>query len=444
MKYARMSRTGARKFLAPARPSYYQNCAVRVTYISSRVKGHWRAHGRYLSRESASLEPEKAGFGPVQDKLDIASTVHEWQSKSDPRLWKLILSPEFGDRVDLQKLTRKVMTEVEADLNTALEWVAVAHFNTDHPHVHIALRGIDKKGLEFKLPRDYVKSGLRAVAQHAVTAQLGYRTEQDAVLAYQQQIPEQRLTPLDRIILQRMESAPLEDAVARISVIPGSLGSTNLGGIRERSVESRLRTLSAMGLAQLAGPQLWDVRRDFESVLRAMQRAADHQKTLTAHGALLSDQRLQLSAPKWRDIKSLEGRVLSHGEGETGNRFLLLEGTDGRVYYLGYTQELDEARARGDLRTKSFVAITKSIDEDHKRRIQIVNFGNAEALLENQAHFQTVAERLIKRGQLCIGDERWNGWLGQYEDRLQNAISDALDKFEEPARSRKVSRGQER
>ena len=244
MKYARMSRTGARKFLAPARPSYYQNCAVRVTYISSRVKGHWRAHGRYLSRESASLEPEKAGFGPVQDKLDIASTVHEWQSKSDPRLWKLILSPEFGDRVDLQKLTRKVMTEVEADLNTALEWVAVAHFNTDHPHVHIALRGIDKKGLEFKLPRDYVKSGLRAVAQHAVTAQLGYRTEQDAVLAYQQQIPEQRLTPLDRIILQRMESAPLEDAVARISVIPGSLGSTRswrhtraFGGIATANTE---------------------------------------------------------------------------------------------------------------------------------------------------------------------------------------------------------------
>ena len=130
--------------------------------------------------------------------------------------------------------------------------------------------------------------------------------------------------------------------------------------------------------------------------------------------------------------------MLSHGEGETGNRFLLLEGTDGRVYYLGYTQELDEARARGDLRTKSFVAITKSIDEDHKRRIQIVNFGNAEALLENQAHFQTVAERLIKRGQLCIGDERWNGWLGQYQNRLSKELSEAV---EVAPRSREQGKG---
>ena len=38
----------------------------------------------------------------------------------------------------------------------------------------------------------------------------------------------------------------------------------------------------------------WRVRRDFESILRAMQRANDRQKMLAAHGALLSDERLQL------------------------------------------------------------------------------------------------------------------------------------------------------
>lgn len=94
-----------------------------------------------------------------------------------------------------------------------------------------------------------------------------------------------------------------------------------------------MRTLRTMGLAQPASVNQWDVRRDFADVLRSMQRAADHQKTLAAHGALLSDERLQLSAPKWRDISSVEGRILFHGEGETGNRFLLLEGTDGRVYH---------------------------------------------------------------------------------------------------------------
>jgi hypothetical protein len=33
------------------------------------------------------------------------------------------------------------MAEIETDLGTPLEWGAVAHFNTEHPHVHVALRG---------------------------------------------------------------------------------------------------------------------------------------------------------------------------------------------------------------------------------------------------------------------------------------------------------------
>ena len=101
--------------------------------------------------------------------------------------------------------------------------------------------------------------------------------------------------------------------------------------------------------------------------MRRELNRADHQKTLAAHRALLSDQRLQLSAPNWRDITSLEGRVLSHGEEENGSRFLMLEGTDARAYYLRYTPELDEARSRGDLKTNSFVKIEKTMDEDRRR-----------------------------------------------------------------------------
>jgi hypothetical protein len=36
-----------------ARP-YYQRCAVRVTYLKNKIRGQWRAHGRYLARESAT------------------------------------------------------------------------------------------------------------------------------------------------------------------------------------------------------------------------------------------------------------------------------------------------------------------------------------------------------------------------------------------------------
>ena len=133
--------------------------------------------------------------------------------------------------------------------------------------------------------------------------------------------------------------------------------------------------------------------------------------------------------------------MLSHGEGETGNRFLLLEGTDGRVYHIGYTQELDEARARGDLRTNSFVVIDKRFDEDRKRRIEVLNFGDAEGLLADKEHFHSLAKRLIRRGLVSLEDERWNGWLGRYQNRLSKELSEAVEVAPRP---REQGKGHER
>ena len=441
LKYARSSRAGRRQQAARARPAHLQHCAVRVSYSSNRVAGHWRAHGRYIERESASLEAEKSGFGAATVGVDIASKLRDWQEGADPRLWKLILSPEFGERLDLQRLTRDVMNRMESDLHTSLDWVAVSHFNTEHPHVHVALRGLDTKSEEFKLDREYVKSGLRSVAQHFTTTQLGYRTEQDATLSLRRQIPLQRFTPLDRLIVARTQPLDGDSGDVRVQADPTRPGLGRFAAVREQSLAARLMTLETMGLARGDGPHQWQVRRDLETALKAMQRAADHQKTLAAHGALLSDQRLQLSAPNWRDITSLEGRVLSHGEEENGSRFLMLEGTDARAYYLRYTPELDEARSRGDLKTNSFVKIEKTMDEDRRRRIVVVNLGDAEALFENRDHFRSLAKRLEQLGVVPFDDERWGGWLGRYHEKLREAVFDLDDPR---ARSRKRSVSLER
>ena len=79
-------------------------------------------------------------------------------------------------------------------------------------------------------------------------------------------------------------------------------------------------TLETMGLAEHAGPNLWRVRGDFEDVLRAMQRSADRQKMLAAHGVLMSDERLPLVVLDLRSLTTLEGRILVHGEEETGRQ----------------------------------------------------------------------------------------------------------------------------
>jgi len=80
---------------------------VRVSYSTNRTPGQWAAHGRYVVRESAAGlngEPGR-GFDARSDQVDVIQTAADWQTAGDVRMFKLILSPEFGERVDLKVLT---------------------------------------------------------------------------------------------------------------------------------------------------------------------------------------------------------------------------------------------------------------------------------------------------------------------------------------------------
>ena len=177
MHHARMSGVRKRRVVgfgsatARTRP-HSQRCEVRVLYSKNTGGGQWRAHGRYVARESATQEgdPRAVGFSTSQEGIDIATRLEDWQKASDERLWKLIVSPEFGDRVDLKRLTRDLMSEMQTDLGTPLEWIAVAHYNTEHPHVHIALRGAVAEGRSVRLSRDYTRGGIREVAEPRLIA----------------------------------------------------------------------------------------------------------------------------------------------------------------------------------------------------------------------------------------------------------------------------------
>jgi len=126
----------------------------------------------------------------------------------DPRLFKLIISPEFGDRVNLKKFTRDLMAEMQRDLGTRLEWVAAEHHNTEYPHVHVALRGIDQKGRPFRMEREYIQHGIRRHAEDLATARLGYRTRHDAEEAQRREVHQKRYTSLDVRWLQASQQQP--------------------------------------------------------------------------------------------------------------------------------------------------------------------------------------------------------------------------------------------
>jgi hypothetical protein len=183
-----------------------------------------------------------------------------------------------------------------------------------------------------------------------------------------------------------------------------------------------MKVLESMGLAASAGPDVWQVRRDFETVLRAMQRANDRQKTMAAHGALVSDERLPLVTLDLKRLHSVEGRVLVHGEEEdgrdAGRGYLLLEGTDAKVHYVSYTPTIEEARNSGGLTTNSFVRLRK-LFKNGKPLVEVEDFGSAEAILKSKAHFREAAQQFITR-RLLPTEDGWGGWLGRYQAALRN------------------------
>src|SRR5215831_1787512 len=407
-----------------------QRVSVRVTYATSKNQGQWKAHGHYIARDSATRggDPSRAGFDATRTDINIASVLDRWQRAGDDRLFKVIVSPEFGERLNLQDHTRKLIQCMEKDLKTRLEWVAAVHFNTEHPHVHIALRGKDQNGCALVMARDYIRSGIRSHAENLATKALGARTELDTEEARQKEITEARYTSLDRIIQTANDGQSSSFTITTGITAPGlSDGERRL----HQNLSARLAYLQKMGLAKSVGSQ-WVVESDFETVLRTLQRTVDRQKMLSAHGALLSDPRLPFEITSIRNLKALEGRVLLHAEEEaSGRRYLLLEGIDAKVHLIYHTQEIEEARRAGKLAINNFVRIEKR-SADRIPHIEIFDYGDADALLKNRGLLNKQAQTLLRQG-IALDKDLWGGWLGQYHKALRVTLErPALSRIERP------------
>jgi type IV secretory pathway VirD2 relaxase len=420
---------------ARAPRTFNQRVAVRVSYSANKNLGQWKAHGRYVARESATQggRAAEAGFNATEQNLGIATTLDNWQSAGDERLFKIIVSPEFADRLNIQQHARDLMRRMERDLGTQLEWVAAVHHNTEHPHVHIAVRGVDDEGRPLRLPREYIRAGLRGRAEEIATESLGYRTPAHAQEAQRREMVQNRYTSLDRV-LQRANDG--SSSHFKVTANPNDEALSESAQLLQKHVAARLMHLQTMGLAQLVSGHEWRVQVDFEKVLRTLQQSGDRQKMLAAHGALVSDKRLPLQVTTLRQLQSVAGRVLLHTEDEqTGKRYMLVEGTDGKVHLIYHTEAIEEARRQGKLRVDNFIRIEKRF-AIKKPVLHVDDMGNAIALLQNSSYFLKEAELLLRKG---IQDVQpvWGGWLGQYQAKLQTELHHAdTRKREDLGRSR--------
>lgn len=156
-----------------------QRCFVDSMYFNRYRPTPWRKHGYYLTRKDA-FDTAVDHTGAVLVRKEIHDRLDEWQKAGDYRRWHIIISPESRG-VDLPRLAAEVMQKMEYDIAHQLEWIAVSHDpdhpERRHPHLHIALRGVNKKGLQFRIPEGYICYGICQRARECLTAQLGYRDE---------------------------------------------------------------------------------------------------------------------------------------------------------------------------------------------------------------------------------------------------------------------------
>ena len=94
------------------------------------------AHLRYLERDGVTRDGEKGrAYSAREDEADGRAFVA--RGKEDRHQFRFIVAPEDSIKMgDLRRFTRDLMRQLESDLGTRLDWIAVDHHNTGHPHTH--------------------------------------------------------------------------------------------------------------------------------------------------------------------------------------------------------------------------------------------------------------------------------------------------------------------
>ena len=335
-------------------PSRLQRSTVKVSYVAARSRGQWRAHGRYLAREGAQREGERGtGFDRVrEDGIGLAARLSTWQEAGDARLWKLIVSPENAAGLDLREHTRRLMEALEDELGTKLEWVAIDHQNTGHPHVHVALRGVHERGHALRIPRDVIQRGkLRAWSQALATQVLGLRTEHELRREREHAVQAARYTGLDATLEARADASR---RVAFEGPIPRSAAAREQRLLLLR----RLAFLRDRGLARRVGSFGFELAAELRPALLEMALRRDVQRSMARDGIVLGDPGAELRLTRIEPGTRLLGRFVgvTRAEEESPGHWIL-EGVEGRVHVVPESAALDHWRSSERLEPGDLVSL---------------------------------------------------------------------------------------
>mgnify|MGYP003429421463 CR=1 FL=1 len=391
----------------------------RVTVMAriARHKGaHYRAaplakHIKYLERDGVSRDGRDASMFDAQtDRAD--RDAFAGRCEDDRHHFRFIVSPEdAGDMEDLRSFTRELMADAAKDLGTELDWVAVDHWNTDNPHIHVLVRGVASDGADLVIDRGYISEGLRFRAEERVTLELGPRTELDIRTALEREVDAERWTSLDRQ-LERLG----QDTAGLVDLRPGGDADPEM----RRLLLGRAAKLEQLGLAAREGPAVWALEAGAENTLRDLSVRNDIIKTM--HNAMSRDGgRFDVSAlALHQDVPSepVIGRLVERGLHDelTGSAYAIVDGVDGRTHHLRFK----DMEMTGDAKAGSIVELRSWEDAKGHDRLSLATRSDIPLEAQIKAPGATWLDRqLVARDPVATG----NGFGREVRDALDARAS---------------------
>ena len=340
----------------------------RGAVIKARVVRHsarsapLATHLNYLRREGVTRDGEKARlFGPGGDDADPKAFAE--RCEGDRHHFRFIVSPDdAAEMADLKSFTRDLVSQMEKDLDTRLDWVAVDHWNTEHPHVHLIVRGVRDDGQDLVISRDYIKDGMRDRARDLITQELGPRTDLDIRRTLDRQVDAERWTQLDRQLVRDARDTGVIDLAPWPGEQPDVYHAQKVG---------RLRKLESLGLSDQIGPGQWVIDASAEATLRELGERGDIIKRM--HRALTERGIERGSASYVLAAECLDtpivGRLVDRGLDDElkGSGYAVVDGVDGRTHHI----KLPDLDAAGDSAPGSIVELRRFDDAKGERRIAL-------------------------------------------------------------------------
>jgi len=314
---------------------------AHIVKMTAYGTGAARQHLAYVQREGVEKDGSKGlayGADGPSDAKAFAQPL-----PNEKHQFRLIVSPEDAGELEMTHFVRRYMASVERDLHQPLQWMAVNHYNTDHPHVHIIIRGVDKDGEQLRMDRGYISQGLRERAQDLVTRELGPRYDWEIQRQRLHEVDKNRVTGLDAEVKRLTENDVIEVRGPRLRV-------------EERLLLGRLKHLETLGLAKQQSSSSWRLTQDWQQQLRDLGKRGDIIARM--HQAIGGDPtRYEIMQPgalpqtPSAQRKPIVARVVRKDicDDRPNSYSLMLETLDGRALYTSLRARDSEVIRHGDL-----------------------------------------------------------------------------------------------